>query len=484
MDKIKLSGVFAGALLLSTSIAVAQVAPAHVPAPTHAPVVVPVEAVPTVAAPEPAPAPVEAVPEPAPVVVAVPEPAPAPLEVKPAEPAKAAASVTKISLYGFAQLNAIWEDGVTSISAPNWSLTAPRDNSKGGSRTLLNVNHSRIGINFSDSPTEGGTELSGKIEADFNNNANRNPNGATANTTVVSGVTQSQDKVSTTTVSVPGASAFRIRHSYGQVKFSDLGLTILFGQTGNVFSPRDPSILSEGTMNYSGNIGSSRVPQIRLTQVLGPAEIAVAAVDDRGASAPKAPSVQGRLGLKTSADWADAKQNLELGVSGHFAHERNTDITEHQVNPKVPKSWSFNADLNLPIIDVIGLSGEFFYGQNLKNYANGSLGLDKGNTNSGTAGVKSIGYWANLGIKLPASLALNGGLGAESISNDDDIKDGAIKSNTGIFANLRYNFIPSAFIGIEYWHISTDYKFEKATKAAEKEGAINRVELAFNYSFK
>ena len=422
-------------LLAASSTALAQVAPAPVEA---AP-----EAAPAVAIPEPAPAPVA---EPIP-------PTPAP-EVKQAEPAKAAAAGTKISLYGFAQLNAIWEDGVVSPNQNNWNLTAPRDNGKGGSRTLLNVNHSRIGINFSDSPTESGTELSGKIETDFNNSASRSNN---------------------------GAGNFRIRHSYGQVKFSDLGLTLLFGQTSNVFSPRDPSVLSEGTGNYSGNIGSSRVPQIRLTQALGPAEIAVAAVDDRGASAPKAPAVQGRIGFKTSADWADSKQNLELGVSGHFAHERNTDTTEHQVNPKVPKSWSFNADLNLPIIDILGLSGEFFLGQNLKNYANGSLGQTSSITKNGTDGVKSIGYWANIGIKLPASLTFNGGIGAESISNDkDDLKQGGtIISNTGIFTNLRYNFIPSAFIGVEYWHISTEYNVDK-----DKDGSINRIELAFNYAFK
>jgi len=429
-------------LLAASSTALAQIAPA--------PVEVAPEAAPAVAIPEPAPAPAPVAVAPAPVAVVTPEPAPA--EAKPApEPAKATTG-TKISLYGFAQINGVWEDGITR-TGDNWSYYANPNNSKGGSRTLLNVNHTRVGINFSDSPTEGGTELSGKIETDFNNNQNRNPNGNNS-----------------------GASGFRIRHSYGQVKFSDLGLTLLFGQTGDVISPRDPAVLNEGSANYIGNIGTRR-PQLRLTQALGPAEIAVAALDDRGANAPKAPSVQGRLGLKTSADWADAKQNLEFGVSGLFAHERNTDTTEHQVNKKVPKSWSVNADLNLPIIDIIGISGEFFYGQNLKNYSNGSIGLTQSDTKNGTDGVKSIGYWASLGIKLPASLTFNGGIGAESISNDDDLADGKRSSNTGIFTNLRYNFIPSAYLGVEYWHISTDYK-------AAKEGTINRVELAFNYAFK
>jgi len=457
----------------------------------------PAEAVPVA---EAAPAPVaEPIP---PTPTLVPEVKPAP-EVKQAEPAKAAAAGTKISLYGFAQLNAVWEDGVLRTNQKNWNLIAPTDNnliaptdnSKGGSRTMLNVNHTRFGINFSDSPTEGGTELSGKIEADFNNNAERNNNGNGGTAT---------------------GAGFRIRHSYGQVKFGDLGLTLLLGQTSNVISPRDPSILSEGSMNNSGNIGTTRVPQIRLTQALGPAEVAIAAVDDRGASAPKAPAVQGRIGLKLPADWADKKQNLEFGVSGHFAHQRNTDTTESKYMKvpienkytKVPKSYSFNADLNLPIIDILGISGEFFYGQNLSNYGSGSLGLSRSDFDQTKIkeekikeedGIKSSGFWTNIGVKLPASLTLNGGLGMESISNSDDLQPGKISSNMGIFTNLRYNFIPSAFIGIEYWHISTSYT-DSPTKDPDgknikgpdgkdvlgktKDGAINRVELAFNYSFK
>jgi len=432
------------AALLVANTALAQEVPAPVPAPVN-----PVEAAPIATIPEPAPAPAPVVapavvaPVAAPTLAVVPEPAPA------AKPAALAIAVggAKVSLYGFAQLNAVWEDGVTK-TGDNWSYYANKDNDKGGTRTLLNVNHTRIGLNFSDAPTEGGTELSGKIETDFNNSPNRNAN---------------------------GVGGFRIRHSYGQVKFGDIGLALLFGQTSDVISPRDPSILNEGAGNYAGNIGTRR-PQIRLTQSLGIAEIALAALDDRGALAPKYPSVQGRIGLKVPAAWAGEKQNLEFGVSGLFAQEKNTDTTENQVNPKVPKSWSVNADLNLPIIDILGLSGEFFYGQNLKNYSNGSIGLTSADTEEGD-GVKSIGYWANLGVKLPANLTLNGGIGAESISNDDDLKKGTRSSNTGIFANLRYNFIPNAYLGIEYWHISTDY-------TDDTDGTINRIELAFNYSFK
>jgi hypothetical protein len=361
------------------------------------------------------------------------------------EPAKA-------SVYGFAQLNAVWEDGVTSTTSRNWSYFAPANNGKGGNRTLINVNHSRLGVNFSGPKNDGDPTLSGRLETDFNgNNGTRDNN---------------------------GLGGFRIRHSFGQVKFDDIGLTLLFGQTADVISPRDPVILSEGTNNYSGNIGTRR-PQIRITQTLGLAEIAVAAIDDRGTNVPKAPGVQGRVGAKVSG--------YEFGVSGHFAKQKNTDTTDNQAYVKVPGSWSINADALLPIISILSISGEFFYGQNLNSYSSGSIGQTisdtKAKDDGSKYGIKSLGGWANAGVKLPANLALNIGGGAESITNDDELGAAKRSSSMSIYSNLRYYFIKEAFVGLEYWHISTDY-----TKAASgdktKSGAINRVELAFQYAFK
>jgi hypothetical protein len=361
----------------------------------------------------------------------------------------------KVSVYGFAQLNAVWEDGVISNTGTNWSYSAPKGNDKGGSRTLINVNHSRLGVNFSGPKNEGDPTLSGKLETDFNGNANRNNNG----------------------VGNPAGGGFRIRHSFGQVRFDDLGLILLFGQTTDVISPRDPAVLSEGTNNQSGNIGTRR-PQIRITKELGPAEIAVAATDDRGSSSPESPAVQGRLGAKVSG--------YEIGVSGHLAKEKTSDFDEGKSYVKVPKSWSINADALLPVLDILSISGEFFYGQNLISYSSGSIGQTsdaaaKSKDDGSKYGIKSLGGWANLGLKLPANVAFNGGVGVESISNDDELVDGAKKSNLSIYSNLRYYFIKEAFVGIEYWRINTDYTKKGDDKTS---GSINRVELAFQYAFK
>lgn len=361
----------------------------------------------------------------------------------------------KISMYGFLQFNSVTEDGVTRTTATNWSYVAPSDNKKGGTRTLLNVNHTRIGFNFSGPAKDGEPEVTGKFESDFNQAADRNTNGN------------------------PG---FRIRQSFGQVKFKDLGLTLLLGQAKEVVSPLDPSVLSEGTVNYAGNI-ANRKPQIRLSQALGAMEIAIAAVDDQGANIPSVPAFQGRIGAKIPAGWAGEKQNLEMGVSGHFAKEKNADTVDNQSYQQVPRSWSIDVDLSLPIISTLGLSGEFFYGQDLRRYANGSVGLTPADNADPTKGVKSLGGWGALGLKLPASLSFYGGLGVESISNDDDLKPGVRNSNMAIFTNLKYNFISNAFLGFEYFRIATDYA-NKADGSKTPSGAINRYELAFQYAFK
>jgi len=78
---------------------------------------------------------------------------------------------TKISLYGFLQLNAVYEDGANG--GLNWSNFAPKNAQDGEGRLLLNVNQTRIGINLAGQPKETGAELSGKFESDFANNASR-----------------------------------------------------------------------------------------------------------------------------------------------------------------------------------------------------------------------------------------------------------------------------------------------------------------------
>jgi hypothetical protein len=386
---------------------------------------------------------------------------------------------TKISIYGFVQLNGVYEDGRQDggFSNPNWTEIAPPKAEDGEGRFLLNVNQTRIGFNFSGPNAEGsGVEASGKFETDFANEQTRNNN---------------------------GVGGFRIRHAYGQVKFTDLGLTLLVGQAADLIGSLSAPTLNQGALRRQGSIGTRR-PMIRLTQAVSVVEISAAVTDDR-ANQPVMPAFQGSLKAKVPATWAGEKQNLELTLSGHYAAEESAADDSAGVEAKKadgyidpPSSWSGNVALSLPIIDIIGITGEVFYGQNLNRYSNGSIGR------SGTAsgkdrdkGIQSMGGWGALAIKLPAGFSLTGGMGLESIDKDRELKSSDVTNNTtgvrtitynpnqnmAIFGNLKYNIAQTAFIGFEYTNITTKYAdFLNGTEVDD--GKLNRFELAFNYAFK
>jgi len=509
------------ALLLSISISAAQEVPAVAAeaAPVAEPVAAPVEA-PVVATPAPAPAP-------APVVVAVAEPAPAP---KP-EALSTTVAGTKISLYGRLELNSAYE---TSKTNGLWSGYAPKkgvvtDASGETSfadpqgRTSLSIARTRLGLNLEGPSKDGEPSLKGKFEADFAGNAGYNNFNGTSGSN----------------------SGFRVRQSWGSLNFKDIGLTILFGQTDDLFTPLDPPSINPSSFNAAGNLGNRR-PQIRLTQAIGPVEIAVAATHDRtygyvarkdpevgdkdtmtvsDNNAPSSPAVQGRLGLKLPASWAGEKASLALGVGGLYGkNEAANDDDENRYKRPEP-SYMFGVDLSLPVIDILTLTGEFFSGQNLSRYGDGSLtksrayGKVKGKDGSWEdfGGIQSIGWWAGLAAKLPANLSFGAGVGAETLDEDSKAVPsnksctnknlttcsvGDIESNMFVFANLAYNFTSAAKITFEWVLLSSDYskgQYETKDNAAytlvyndngrpEYDGketmALNRFELNFRYDFK
>ena len=465
MMKIKKASKFAklsaAALLLSTSITVAQEAPVSA-----------TETAPPAQAPafEPAPAPA---PAPAPVAQAVAEAAPA----KPAETASATVAGTKISLYGRLELNTAYETDVTNGL---WSANAP-SGAKGDAqgRTSLSIARTRLGLNLEGPSKEDEPSLKGKFEADFAGNSSySNFNGTS------------------------GANGgFRVRQSWGSVTFKDLGLTLLFGQTDDVVTPLDPPSVNPSSFNGAGNIGNRR-PQIRITEAIGPVEIAVAATHDRiynytpqmdendpttaaaqvtDANAPSIPGFQGRVGVKLPASWAGEKANLAVGLGGLFAKNEaaNADDKHRYASPEA--SYMFGADLSLPLIDILTLTGEFFTGQNLSRYGDGSLGQSRAYSKDG--GIKSIGWWGGLAAKLPASVSAGAGVGAESL-DDKSKNNGKAESNMFIFGNLAYNFTPAAKVTCEYLNLATSYAGKDGKESDKDKGHLNRYELNFRYDFK
>ena len=387
---------------------------------------------------------------------------------------------TKVQIYGRLELNSAYEDGITGGL---WSANAtPNANKDAQGRTSLSIARTRLGLNLAGPSKEGEPDLNGKFEADFAGNSGYNNfNGS-----------------SSVTADYSGAPGFRVRQSYGSVKFKDIGLTLLFGMTDDLITPIDPPSINPSSLNGVGNLGNRR-PQIRVTQALGPVEIAVAATHDRLRAndnvAPSSPGVQGRLGAKLPATWAGEKANIALGIGGLFAKDEAANADDENRNKRGPSTNSINADLSLPIIDILTLTGEFFTGQNLTRYGDGSLGLNHTSSSNPDKvkkdGIKSMGWWAALAAKLPANLSASTGVGMEAVDGDvvkDDLEKsdkipGSRESNMFIFANLGYNFTSAAKLTFEYLNLATDYA-DKLNGDKTDKGYLNRFELNFRYDFK
>jgi len=474
----KLAKISVAALLIGNSIALAQV---HTPAPISAPApaapaapVAPAVPVAEPVAPAPVVEPVApvVVPVEAPVIAqAVVEPAPA----KPVEALSTTVAGTKISLYGRLELNSAFEtdrtDGLWSWHAPAYGDAK----GKAESRTSLSVARTRFGFNLEGPSKDDEPTLKGKFEADFAG-------------------TESYSNFN-------GSSGFRIRQSWGSVNFKDIGLTLLFGQTDDVVNPLDPPAVNPSSFNGAGNLGNRR-PQIRITEAIGPVEIAVAATHDRiydytaridkydtvglavsaANNAPAMPAFQGRIGLKLPATWAGEKANLAFGIGGLYGSNEAASNSDQSYEAPEP-AYMFGLDLSLPVIDILTLTGEFFSGQNLSRYGDGSLKQSRAYSEDG--GIQSIGWWGALAAKLPANLSAGFGLGAESL-DDKSKRVGQVESNMFVFGNLAYNFTSAAKLTFEYVNFSTDYSLaDKNGKVdGSDDGSLNRFELNFRYDFK
>jgi hypothetical protein len=389
---------------------------------------------------------------------------------------------TKVQIYGRLELNAAYEDDITNGL---WSANAPaaaQGDAQG--RTSLSAARTRLGLNLEGPSKDGEPSLKGRFEADFAGNS-----------------TYSNFNANT---------GFRVRQSWGSVSFKDIGLTLLFGQTDDVVNPIDPPSINPSSLNGAGNLGNRR-PQIRITQALGPVEIAVAATHDRtygytpegatdavsDANAPSSPGFQGRLGVKVPATWAGEKANLAVGLGGLYAKNEAANADDENRYKRPEPSYGFMADLSLPLIDILTLTGEFFLGQNLNRYGDASLGQSRAygkvTTSSGgtkdLGGINSIGWWTGLAAKLPASLSAAAGVGGENL-DDDSKRTGRAESNLFVFANLGYNFTSAAKLTFEYLTYSTDYTtsikspVDGTGSFKSEDASLNRFELNFRYDFK
>ena len=372
-------------------------------------------------------------------------------------------SGVSVTLYGFASLNAAYEDSKSNNgNFANFVASSDITNKNDGGWHFT-PNLTRIGLNLSSGSDTSFFKANGKIEVDFYGGGSGNaPNP-------------------------------RLRHGYGEISFGKSGFSILGGQTWDLISPLVTPTLNAGVLNNSGDPGLRRA-QLRLTEKVpvgdGSLDFAVALVRTIGETQPyntssasetgvdaDAPTFQGRIGIAIPL-WVQNKK-FGLGFSGHYGIEE-IDLDATGDTKEIP-TWSFNIDLNLPITSNFTFLGEYFIGANLDTYAAG-IGRGFVSNADDPKSVRSIGAyggWIALQAKFIQKLAFNVGAGLDKLKRKDIRKVGGREQNISIFANTTYNLTEAFSFGFEYLHVQTDY----LTTNSVKEADLNRYQLSATYGF-
>ena len=355
-----------------------------------------------------------------------------------------------VELYGYIKMDASYDDSRTNPG--NFVVWADSENTtKNDDEFSMTANQTRLGFKVN-GPDDGNMKTSGRAEIDFYG----------------SGGTENKAKL-------------QLRHAYMKLDWPADDVSIIAGQTSDVFSPLNPSTLNYTVLWDAGNIGYRR-PQIRLTKGFDlnsethlETAIAVARTigDDKfmdtDVNNPQSgedsgfPTLQGRAGLTFPMY---GYKPTTLGVSGHWGEE------DYDTASKEVESWSVNADLVQPVNEWLTIKGEAFLGENLDTYFGGiGQGL---NTATGEA-VKSKGGWIAATLGPWEKTKYNFGIGI------DDVKEGTIADNQralnrSIFGNVVYSLNENTDLGFEISHWHTEWKGQKDADAL-------RAQMSFIYKF-
>jgi len=391
-------------------------------------------------------------------------------------------SKTKIKLYGFLRLDAIYDDSAPNNTQVIGFVRSEDPTAPGTVGALNNHDHftmhprlTRIGADFAgpNIPELGCAELSGKLEIDFYNNG-------------LLGQSESRQAV-------------RMRHGYLKLSWPESNLSLLAGQTSDVISPLFPIVNPDLVMWGAGNLGDRR-PQVRgeWQPKAGPGkfylglEVGLTGADDnqdldpagttgagyRDGEQSGKPTLQMRTAYKLPV-W-EKKQTLEFGLWGHYAWERPDNLPLIGT-PAAPvgastdfRSYALGMDLSIPLYkNLLWLKSEAWFGQNLDDIRGGIFqGI---NTVTGEE-IASRGGFIELGAKVPSLkwYSVHAGYSTDDPRNNDLNVNNRSANKTWYLAQ-RFNFDPLEF-GIDYLYWRTDY-------IGLDKGDTNRFQFFISYKF-
>jgi hypothetical protein len=299
------------------------------------------------------------------------------------------------TLYGRFKADVIYDTGTMNGASP-WYVTAEDDDS-----LALTARETRLGIKLSQ-----GDNLSGKVEWDF-----YGPNGATP----------AENKAGPL-----------LRQMWVKMQLAE-GMSVLVGQTGDVFSPLLPAMLNYGWGWNCGNPGYRR-PQVRFEYAKGGIVAQIAAERGIGTEMSAAADMHGRFAYVKKDD--DGKTKLAVGISGLQGFADAGRVEQRQATA---------IDLQLNMGKIV-LRGEMMpWGDNLSTYL---AGVEQN--------VRTQAGWAQLGVKLGEKCTLNLGYMCDDPDNIEAAAASDRLRNDALFLNLRGQLTPKATAGIEVVNWSTE----------------------------
>ena len=358
-------------------------------------------------------------------------------------------SKIKAEFYGYLKLDAAYDTARTDIGDFARWVNSEQNNEDDGQFNMT-ARESRLGVRLH-APGNDSLDVAGRVEVDFYE-------GGAAN-----------------------KPRLMMRHAYLQLNWKNSDMSIIAGQTSDVFSPLVAPTVQYTVAWWVGNIGYRR-PQLRLTKGFAmegghrlelsgalARSIGRSSGFDPGDSGEDAglPVLQGRIGY--SMPFAGGKK-AAFGFSGHWGREEY-DIDAAGTSEDID-SWSANVDFLIPVADKVVFKGEFFRGENLDAYLGG---IGQGVNLATLEAIGSTGGWASLSMG-PYDGWLFNFAGSVDDPDDEDLVDGSRARNMSIWGNFKHNLLEYVWWGFEVGYWETQYK-------AIEDGDSIRIQTALAFTF-
>jgi hypothetical protein len=331
----------------------------------------------------------------------------------------AVVSKMAIKLYGYIKADMSYDSSDMSVgNFARWVEAGGEDDGQFN----VTARQTRIGMSFT-GPGSESVKVGGKIETDFYSGAAEN----SANP--------------------------RMRHAFVNLDFVDSDVSVLAGQTSDLFSPMVPSTINYTVAWWSGDIGFRR-PQVRVTKGIDVGDnsrltVQGALARSIGGEESGAPGYQARVAY-TFPGVDDLKTTV--GFSGHSASEKGSG----------GDSNSTNLELNVPFSKASTFKMEYFMGENLDAYV-GAIGV--------AGPVESDGFWFNFTHKATAKHTINVGYGMED-NDDEDLDAGDRTENSTLWANVFYQLTSGTKVGLEIQQHTTDYQDADEVDGIRVQGTV------------